>query len=96
MDLHEFNPELTLVPGQSFNWQRLGDERKWAGMVDAHPLIFSQEGSSTRVASLDGSLSGEGLMDFVREYLQLDIPLSGLYATVRWCCLMYYMLLYLV
>lgn len=83
MDLHEFNPELTLVPGQSFNWQRLGDDKIWVGIVDTHPLIFAQEGSTNRVASLDGSLSGEELMSLVREYLQLNIALTELYATVR-------------
>ncbi|CAM9170447.1 unnamed protein product, partial [Ectocarpus fasciculatus] len=86
VDLHEFNPELTLVPGQSFNWQRLGDDKMWVGIVDTHPLIFAQEGSTNRVASLDGSLSGEELMSLVREYLQLDIALTELYATWSTCC----------
>ena len=82
VDLEEFNPTLTLVPGQSFNWRKLGDDNYWVGMADATPLIFEQHGTGSRVASLDVSVSGSSLLSLVQSYLQLDVHLKDLYGVV--------------
>jgi hypothetical protein len=81
-DLLEFNPEMTLVPGQSFGWQRLGTERLWVGVVDTYPLIFEQKDTCSCVASLDGRVSGRGLSALVHDYLQLDTNVTALYKMV--------------
>lgn len=82
VDFDEFNPSLTLVPGQSFNWRRLGTDDSWVGSLDGHPLIFAKDETQSRVACLDGSISGKELSALVHNYLQLDVNIKELYALV--------------
>ena len=85
-DLREFNPELTLLPGQSFNWKRLANDNYWVGVVEGYPLIISKEATGSKVASLDASLSKSELNTLMDKYLQLEIKLRDLYAMVSDIC----------
>ena len=72
-----------MVPGQSFNWQKLGADDFWVGTIGMHPVIFAKEAAKTRVASLDNRLCSVELNALVYDYLQLDVNVKELYALVR-------------
>ena len=80
--LEEFNPSLTLVPGQSFNWQQLDNESIWVGVVNEHPLAISKDYRGTRVACLTNDMNMNDLATLLHRYLQLDVNLSELYTMV--------------
>lgn len=53
------------------------------GLIDTHPIIFSKDEFGSHVASLDGTLSRQALLDLVYSYLQLHVNLQELYTMVN-------------
>ena len=80
----QLHPELTLIMGQCFAWQRLTKDKDlpmWVAVLEGCPVVIKQD--KARDTTLFANLLSDSVKqkDEMQDYFQLQYDLEGLYTT---------------